>query len=148
MPKLRQKGESFEEFEERYLSFNYTLQALAFYTKINYILNEELGLDVKLELDERPKTYRKESFEVFDFGMKLFKLLTGEKRFMAVDDDFEIVRQKPTKIKIDEVTRYNPNVPKELSEVIYHMTHHDKKQRAKVFSELFVLLKNLSKKKS
>ncbi len=146
--KLRQKGESFEEFEERYLSFHYTLQALAFYTKINYILNEELGLDVKLELDERPKTYRKESFEVFDFGMKLFKLLTGEKRFMAVDEDFEIIRQKPTKIKIDEVTRYNPNVPKELSEVIYHMTHHDKKQRAKVFSELFVLLKNLSKKKS
>ncbi len=80
--------------------------------------------------------------------MKLFKLLTGEKRFMAVDENFEIIRQKPTKIKIDEVTRYNPNVPKELSEVIYHMTHHDKKQRAKVFSELFVLLKNLSKKKS
>jgi len=55
---------------------------------------------------------------------------------------------KANKIKIDDVTRYNPNVPKELSEVIYHMTHHDKKQRAKVFSELFVLLKNFSKKKS
>ncbi len=67
---------------------------------------------------------------------------------MPLDEDFEIIRQKPTKIKIDEVTRYNHNVPKELSEVIYHMTHHDKKQRAKVFSELFVLLKDLSKKKS
>jgi len=37
---------------------------------------------------------------------------------------------------------------KSLVRLYDHMTHHDKKQRAKVFSELFVLLKNLSKKKS
>jgi len=145
--KLRQKGESFESFEERYLSSSYTFQAIAFFTKINYILNEELGLDVKLELEKEPKTYKKESFELFDFGLKLFRLLTGEKRYMAVDNDFEIVRKASIKIKVDEVTRYNPSVPKELSEIIYIMTHNDKKHRAKVFSELFVKLKSLSREK-
>jgi len=146
--KLRHKGESFEAFEERYLSANYSYQALSFYTKINYILNEELGLDVKLELERDPKTYKKENFEVFDFGLKLFRLLTGEKRYMAVDEDFEIVRKNAIKIRRDEVTRHNPAVPKELSEVIYMMTDNDKRTRARVFSELFVQLKSLSKKKS
>jgi len=145
--KLRQRGESFESFEERYLSANYTLQAIAFFTKINYILNEELGLDVKLELENEPKTYKKESFELFDFGLKLFRLLTGEKRYMGVDEDFEIIRKNATKICRDEVTRYNSAVPKELSEVIYMMTDNDKRTRARVFSELFVQLKSLSKKK-
>jgi ferredoxin-nitrite reductase len=141
--KLRQRGESFESFEERYLSANYTLQAIAFFTKINYILNKELGLDLKLELEKEPKTYKKENFEVFNFGLKLFKLLTGEKRYMAVDNDFEIIRKDSIKIRRDEVTRYNPAVPKELSEVIYMMTDNDKRTRARVFSELFVQLRLL-----
>ena len=144
---FRRKGETFEEFEERYLSENYTFYAIGFYTKINYILNIELGLDVKLELSRSPKTYRKESFEVFDFGLKLFKLLTNEKRYAGVDDDFEIVRHVARKIKRDEVSKLNPNVPKELSEVIYMMTDNNKKTRASVFSELDSLLKNISKKK-
>ena len=146
--KFRQKGETFEQFEERFLRANYSFHAIAFFTKINYILNEELGLDVKLELEQEPKTYTKESLEVFDFGLKLFRLLTGEKRYMAVDDDFEIIRKNATKIKRDEVSKLNPAVPKELSEAIYIMTDNDKSKRAKVFSEVFVLLKSLSKKKS
>ncbi len=146
--KFRKRGESFEEFEDRYLSANYSFQAIAFYTKINYILNDELGLDIKLELDLEPKTYRKESLEIFDFGLKLFRLLTGEKRYMAVDNDFEIIRKNATKIRKDEVSRYNPAVPKELSEVIYIMTDNNKATRARVFSELFVQLNTLSKKKN
>ncbi|SFV58209.1 Ferredoxin--nitrite reductase [hydrothermal vent metagenome] len=145
--KFRGKGETFESFEERYLRENYSFYAIGFYTKINYILNEQLGLDVKLELERKSKTYRKESLELFDFGLKLFKLLTGENRYVAVDDDFEIVRRSPRKIKQDEVSRLNPNVPKELSEVIYMMTDNSKTTRSSVFSELFVVLKNISKKK-
>ena len=144
--KFRQRGESFESFEERYLSANYSFQAIAFFTKINYILNEELGLNVKLELENEPKTYKKESFEVFNFGLKLFKLLTGEKRYMALDNDFEIVRKESIKIRRDEVSRYNSAVPKGLSEVIYIMTDNNKRSRAKVFSELFVQLDALFKK--
>ena len=47
------------------------------------------------------------------------------------------------KIKRDEVSKINPKVPEKLSEVIYNMTHHDKRERAQVFSELLVALKEV-----
>jgi len=139
---LKLRGETFETFEDRYLSANYSYQAIAFFTKINYILNEKLNLGVTLELEREPKTYKKENFEIFNFGLKLFKLLTDEKRYVATED-FEPVLVKARKIKRDEVTKLNPNVPTKLSEVIYMMTDNDKKTRASVFSELLVALKAL-----
>jgi len=139
---LKHRGETFETFEERYLSANYSYQALGFYTKINYVLNEKLGLDVKLELEAEPKTFKKENFEIFHFGLKLFKLLTGKKRYVAVED-FEPVLVQARKIKRDEVTKLNPKVPAKLSEVIYMMTDNDKTARAAVFSELLMALKGV-----
>jgi len=140
--KAKQRAETFEAFEERYLSANYSYQALGFYTKINYVLNEKLGLDVTFELEKEPRTYAKEEFELFDFGLKLFKLLTGEKRYEAVEN-FQIVKTDMRKIKRDEISKLNPKVPEKLSEVIYNMTHHDKRERAQVFSELLVALKEV-----
>ncbi len=139
---LKQRAETFEAFEDRYLSAHYSYQALGFYTKINYILNEKLGLDMHFELEKEPRTYKKEEFELFDFGLRLFKLLTGEKRYEAVEN-FQIVKTDMRKIKRDEVTTLNPKVPDKLSEVVYNMTHHDKKERAQVFSELLVALKEV-----
>ena len=141
--KLKNRGETFEAFEERYLSKNYSFQAIGFYTKINYILNDKLGLDIKLELEKEPKTYKKENLEIFDFGLKLFKLLTDEKRYVSVDNEFEIVLKDARRIKRDEVTKLNPKVPAKLSEVIYMMTDNEKISRASVFSELLVALKGL-----
>ncbi len=138
----RQRGETFEAFDDRYLSANYSFQALAFYTKINYILNEVLGLELFFELDKEPKNGKKENFEIFGFGLKLFKLLTGEKRFASVtglDPD----KLKPRKINRDEVTKINPKVPKQLSEIVYNMTHENKHERTQVFSEILVALKGL-----
>ena len=139
---LKERGETFESFEERYFSANYSYQALAFFTKINYILNDKLELGVTLELAKHPKTYKKENFEIFDFGLKLFKLLTGEKRYVATEG-FEPVLVQARKIKRDEVTKLNADVPKKLSEIIYMMTDNDKKTRTAVFSELLVELKAL-----
>jgi len=140
--KLKQRGETFEAFEDRYLGRNYSYQALGFFTKINYILNEKLNLGVTLELEKAPKTYKKENFEIFDFGIKLFKLLTDEKRYVAVED-FEPVLVQARKIKRDEVTKLNPAVPAKLSEIIYMMTDNDKKTRVAVFSELLMALKGI-----
>ncbi|HIP28011.1 MAG TPA: ferredoxin--nitrite reductase, partial [Sulfurovum sp.] len=39
----KQRAETYEAFDDRFLSRNYSFQALAFFTKINYILNERLG---------------------------------------------------------------------------------------------------------
>ncbi|UPT76904.1 ferredoxin--nitrite reductase [Sulfurovum sp. XGS-02] len=139
---FKQRGETYEAFDDRFLSANYSFQALGFYTKINYILNEKLGLDLWFELENAPKTFKKEEFEIFTFGLKLFKLLTGEKRYESVEN-FEPVLTKPRNITRDEVTKLNPKVPPKLSEVIYNMTHQEKRERAQVFSELIVALKEV-----
>ena len=139
---FRHRAETFEAFEERYLGVGYSYQALGFYTKINYILQDKLGLGVEFELTKEPRTYRKEDFEIFDFGLTLFKLLTGENRYQAVEN-FEPVLRQPRKITRDEVSKLNPRVPEKLSEVIYTMTYQDKRQRAQVFSELLVALKEV-----
>jgi len=136
------RSETYEAFDDRYLSANYSFQALGFYTKINYILNDKLGLDLFFELESEPKTSKREEFELFNFGLKLFKLLTGEKRYEAVEN-FKPMLLKPRKITRDEVSKLNPKVPAKLSEIIYNMTHEDKKQRAQVFSELLVALKEI-----
>jgi ferredoxin-nitrite reductase len=141
---FKERTETFEAFESRFLSANYSYQALAFYTKINYVLNEKLQLDVMLDLEKEPKTSKREEYELFNFGLRLFKLLTGQKRFEAVDG-LHPTLVRPRKIKRDEVTRLNPAVPAKLSEIIYMMTHEDKKQRAQVFSELLVMLKEVGK---
>ena len=139
---FKQRAETFEAFEERYLGAGYSYQALGFYTKINYILQDKLGLDLGFELEKEPKTYKKEDLEIFDFGLKLFKLLTGENRYQAVEN-FEPVLRQPRKISRDEVTKINPKIPVKLSEVVYTMTNQDKSQRAQVFSELLVALKEV-----
>jgi len=136
------RAETYEAFDDRFLSHNYSYQALSFYTKINYILNEKLGLDIAFELDKEPKSSKREEYELFTFGLKLFKLLTGEKRFQGVVN-LEPTLVRPRKIKRNEVTKLNPKVPEKLSEIIYNMTHEKKSERAQVFSELLVALKEV-----
>ena len=136
------RGETYEAFDDRFLSSNYSFQALAFFTKINYVLNEKLELDVTLELEEEPKSSKREEYELFAFGLKLFKLLTGEKRFESVIG-LDATKLKPRQIRRDEVSKLNPKVPTKLSEIIYDMTHENKHERAAVFSELLVALKEI-----
>ena len=138
----KERGETFEHFETRFFNRLYSYQAIGFFTKINYILRDKLGLDVMFELDKEPTSGRREEYELFTFGLKLFKLLTGEKRFEAVTG-LAPTLARPRKIKRDEVTRLNPKVPPKLSEVIYNMTHENKSERAQVFSELLVALKEV-----
>jgi ferredoxin-nitrite reductase len=136
------RAETYEAFDDRFLSRNYSFQALAFFTKINYVLNDKLDLDLMLELEAEPKSSKREEYELFSFGLKLFKLLTGEKRFEAISG-LEAVKLKPRKITRDEVSKLNKQVPAKLSEIIYNMTHENKKERAAVFSELLVALKEV-----
>ena len=131
--KFKRVNESFESFEERFFS-NYSHQAIAFFTKINFYM-QSVDLNVEFELEKEPKSLGNEEHEVFYFGLKLFKLLTGENRFDGVDG-LEPIKVKPRKIKENEVTKLNPKVPLSLSEAIYLMTHEDRSKRAKVFTEL------------
>jgi ferredoxin-nitrite reductase len=138
----KQRAETYEAFDDRFLSANYSFQALSFFTKINYILNDKLDLDIFFELDKEPRSSKREEYELFAFGLKLFKLLTGEKRFESVTGLLPTL-VRPRKITRDEVSKLNPKVPVKLSEVIYNMTHENKNERAQVFSELLVALKEV-----
>jgi ferredoxin-nitrite reductase len=140
--KHKLRAESYEAFDDRFLSRNYSFQALSFFTKINYILNDKLKLDIPFELDAEPKSAKSEEYELFTFGLKLFILLTGEKRFQAITG-LKPTLVNPRKIKRDEVSKLNPKVPLKLSEIIYNMTHEDQAKRAQVFSELIVALKEV-----
>ena len=140
--KHKQRAETYEAFDERFLSANYSFQALGFFTKVNYILNDKLDLNIAFELNEEPTTSKREEYELFTFGLKLFKLLTGEKRFQAISG-LKPTLAKPRKISRDEVSKINPKVPIKLSEVIYNMTHENQSERAQVFSELLVALKEV-----
>ncbi len=135
--KFKKENESFESFEERFFN-NYSHQAIAFFTKVNFYM-QSADLNVEFELEKEPKSLGDEEHEVFYFGLKLFKLLTGENRFDGVDG-LEPIKVKPRKIKENEVTKLNPKVPLSLSEAIYLMTHEDRSKRAKVFTELKSLL--------
>ena len=115
---------------------------MGFFTKINYVLNDKLGLNIPFELNAEPKSAKREEYELFTFGLKLFTLLTGEKRFQAVDG-LKPTLVKPRKITRDEVSKLNPKVPEKLSEIIYNMTHENQTERAQVFSELLVALKEV-----
>ncbi len=138
----KERAETYEAFDDRFLSANYSFQALSFFTKINYILNDKLDLGIAFELDKEPKSSKREEYELFAFGLKLFKLLTGEKRFESVTGLLPTL-VRPRKISRDEVSKLNPKVPAKLSEVIYNMTHENKNERAQVFSELLVALKEV-----
>jgi len=138
----KQRAETYEAFDDRFLSRNYSFQALAFFTKINYILNEKLNLHIDFQLEAEPKSSKREEYELFTFGLKLFKLFTGEKRFESVDG-LAPTLLRPKTIKRDTITKMNPKVPLKLSEIIYNMTHEKKNERAQVFSELLVALKEV-----
>ncbi|MDQ7085446.1 MAG: ferredoxin--nitrite reductase [Sulfurovum sp.] len=136
------RSETYEAFDNRFLSRNYSFQALGFYTKINYILNEKLSLHIPFELEAEPKSSKREEYELFNFGLKLYKLLTNEKRYDSVIG-LNANMLKPTSIKRDTAHKLNPNIPLKLSEILYNMTHENKKERASVFSELLVGLKEV-----
>ena len=95
-----------------------------------------------LNLIENQAPPKREEYELFTFGLRLFKLLTGEKRFEAVTG-LKPTLVRPRKIRRDEVSKINPKIPAKLSEIIYNMTHENQTERAQVFSELLVALKEV-----
>ena len=132
---LKNSQESFEEFETRVLS-KYTHQALVFYCMVNHFL-EKSNLAI-FDLEENPKTLNNERFEIFDFGLKLYRLLTKESRYQEVLDFSPTLNNK---IKENEISNINKDVPQKLNDIIFKMTQFDKTNRYQVFSEIVQELK-------
>ena len=134
--KFKIKHESFEEFETRVLS-KYSHQALIFYCMINKIL-EENNLEI-FTLEESPKTLTNETFELFEFGCKLYKILTSKVRYTHIEN---FIPTYDNKLSKDDIIKENDDVPLYLNNIILKMTSFDTTNRYKVFSEIIEELKN------
>jgi ferredoxin-nitrite reductase len=133
---LKNKNESFEEFETRVLS-HYSHQALIFYCMINKLL-EEYHQD-KFTLQELPKTLKNETFEIFEFGCKLYKILTSKIRYTNINN---FAPTFDNKLENNDIITLNNEIPPLLNDIILKMTSFNIKQRYQVFSEIIEELKN------
>ncbi len=118
--RLKKPNESFEKFNERVL-VKYSYAAVAFMMSYNYLFKN----NPKLELDEDPKTFKHEAFEVFHFGEKLYRSITGERPYGLV------------KNFVPEGNNITLESKEKSAEIINKMIAANS-SRAEVFSELLV----------
>jgi len=127
---LKNKNESFEDFHSRVLK-KYSNQALVFYCLINEYLQEH-NLEI-FKLEDSPATLTNETFEIFEFGLKLYKKYTNELRYTKVNNFTPFLNNEISK---KEISKLNPNVPDLLNNIIYKMTIFENSKRYQVFSEI------------
>ncbi len=116
--RLKKPNESFEKFFDRVLS-NYSYSAIAFMMSYNRLAEE----DKKLKIDDSPKTFGHEAFEIFNFGEKLYRSYMGELPYKLVKNFTPL--EKSIKIKKDDTISQMINKMIDASEA-----------RAEVFTEL------------
>ncbi len=135
---LKELNESFEEFETRVLK-QYSKQSLVFYCMINYLL--EINNLEMLKLNENVNTAKNEGFEIFDFGIKLYRLLTNESRYKNIIDFTPTINND---IKDNNIALINKDVTQYINDIIYKMTEFNKDKRYQVFSEIIEDIKALN----
>ncbi len=127
--RLKKPGESFELFNDRILS-NYTLAAVGFMMRLKaYLEVNKIEIDFGFRTDAA--TGKFESFEVFDFGRKLYYQLIGKEAYQSYELFKPIFKES-----LKEPNETDPSIDGNLSALIYKMIHPDEALRAEVFSEL------------
>lgn len=127
--RLRLPKESFGEFYDRVLT-KYTNAAIAFVMRLQaYVKSKEIDLDFGLEAE--PKTGRNEQFELFDFGCKIYKKLTGTTAYPMQTNFMPGDREK-----IEKPSKLNPNIDENLEAMLLKMLDPNPMTRAKVFTEI------------
>ena len=124
--RLKKSNESFEKFYERVLK-NYSHGALAFLMSYNFFVNKIKEYDLKISLDEKPKTSAVERFEIFHFGQMIYRKIEGKSPYGLVHD-FD-TDEKSVKVSKD--------VDDDIRNIVDRMIDSTK-ARAEVFSELLV----------
>ncbi len=127
--RLKKPGESFEQFNDRVLG-NYTLAAVGFMMRLKAYLDAK-GVAIDFGFRTDVSTGKFESFEVFDFGRKLYYQLIGKEAYQSYEM-FKPIFKEGLKEPVETDTSIDPK----LSAMIYKMIHPDEAQRAEVFSEL------------
>lgn len=127
--RLKKPGESFELFNDRVLS-KYTLSAVGFMMRLKAFL-EVNSIEIDFGFRTDAATGKFETFEVFDFGRKLYYQLIGKEAYQSYEMFKPIFKEG-----LKEPKETDPSIDANLSALIYKMIHPDEALRAEVFSEL------------
>ncbi len=129
--RLKQKGESFENFYKRVLSC-YTHAAIGFMMILQAYIKKS-SIDINVGFKPETKTGKVEVFEIFDIGRTLYKELLKQEAYPAYDNFTPKEFSKLKEIKHGEL-----GLDENLSKLAYTMLKTEHK--AEVFSELLELI--------
>ncbi|NPA53003.1 MAG: ferredoxin--nitrite reductase [Aquificae bacterium] len=137
---LKNPKESFENFYKRILS-KVSKEAFRFIVLFNNIVKEVFP-HLKLELNHMIIGKSSEEEEIFILGYQLYKKATGKSPYtraniLQIYDEPE--PEKPSKL--------NPEIPKELDNIILKMITKNPHKRYKVFTEIEADLKQIERLK-
>lgn len=128
--RLRKPAEGFGDFHDRVLA-NYSPAAIGFMMQLQAYLRHK-RIDLEMGFETAPQTGGVESFELFDFGTKLYKKLTGQtayplsEHFMPGEGEHLVDPAKSV-----------PDTDPALSEMVYKMLEPHANQRVKAFTEIY-----------
>jgi len=129
--RLRKKGESFERFYDRVLA-NYSYAAIGFMMRFLAYAKQK-GVDLKgFGFFENVQTARNEEFEVFEFGRKLYYMLSKQEPYSAIERFTNLLKEKP-----EDIRKLVADIDENIATILDLTLHPDEKKRAVVFSELF-----------
>ncbi len=128
--RLKNQNESFEKFHDRVLS-RYSYGAIAFMMSFNYLVDKRLNhySNFKIKLEENPKTFTHEAFEIFHFGEKIYKKIENKVPYGLVHNF--VPEGKSVKV--------SKNADEKITSLVNKMIDSSS-QRAEVFSELLIEL--------
>ncbi len=118
--KMRLDYESFSQFEKRVLS-NYSPYALEFFFRFNRLFPEVDSLQLK----ENPKSSKEEVFEIFDFGVEIYKSISGIEPYLNIRNFTSNSRSNPKPLNHS------------ISKIVQKMIERDPYNRYQAFSEIF-----------
>ncbi len=131
---LRNKNESFENFESRVFR-NYSKGAIEFILRWNIDLAVGNGYE-KLYFEDTKKP-NLETNEIFEFGLKIYKNLTGTNAYQGVHM-YNPIERTPAKHPV----KLNPSIDKRVGDVVMKMIAPSG-QRYEVFTEVLKDIANI-----
>ncbi|MHC3993925.1 ferredoxin--nitrite reductase [Thiomicrolovo sp. ZZH C-3] len=127
--RLRNAGESFGQFHDRVLA-HYSPAAIGFIMQLQaYLRDKTIALEFGFETGA--KSGRNESFELFDFGCRLYKKLTGETAYPLQ------AHYMPSEgERLDMTPLDRPGIDANLARMVVKMLEPNTNLRAKAFTEV------------
>ncbi len=126
--RLKQKSESFEEFNTRVLA-QYSKACIGFMMMLLAYIRKH-NLDIDIGFKERVKTGQNENFEIFEIGRALYKAIVKEEPY----DIYENFTPIKSIWGVKTINFKKENIEEKFAQMILKMI--DQKNRAVVFSEI------------